>query len=258
MKKIIITLDVIIPLLILISCRPSSRAIKSEPETLIDSTFYFKQVDVSDPFLDSLFHNRDTTIILSKTYFPTIQPETEISRFKEIQGFRVQVFAGLDSINALQIMPQARGLVTDSIHFFQEKGLFKIQVGDYQFRPQADKVKMIFRQNGFPGAWVVQRSIMILKETSDSTAISQPGEALQRDTVQTKGRYKIQILATNSEAKAQLTVLDLKENNNFPAFFEKSGNLYKVFVGYFQLEENARKALEKIRNIGFADAWLVY
>jgi cell division septation protein DedD len=72
------------------------------------------------------------------------------------------------------------------------------------------------------------------------------------------GKYKIQVFASNSEAKANLTILDVKEINNYNAFYEKSGNLYKVFVGYFKLEQEARKALEDLRKNGFPDAWLVY
>jgi len=257
-RRIILILCPFILLSILISCRPSSRFIKPESETPIDSTLYFEQVDISDPFLDSLNQIQDKKITLSKTYVPPAQPEPEISQFKEVEGFRVQIFAGLDSINALAIKYQAKDLTSDSIHFFQEKGLYKIQVGDYQFRSEADNLKTTFRQNGFPGAWVVQRSIIIPVEPDQNADIEEQDEIFQRDTTQEKGKYKIQVLATNSEVKAQMTVLDLKENNKYQAFFEKSGNLYKVFVGYFEIEEKAREALEEIRKIGFPDAWLVY
>jgi hypothetical protein len=257
-KKIILILAPFILGVLLISCRPSSRFIKPESEAPIDSTLYFEQVDISDPFLDSLDQEQDERITLSKTYIPPAQPQPEISHFKEVEGFRVQIFAGLDSINALSISYQAKDLTSDSIHFFKEKGLYKIQVGDYQFRSDADELKTTFRQNGFPGAWVVQRSVMIPLAPDQSAAPIEQGEIIQHDTVGVKGRYKIQVLATNSEVKAQMTVLDLKENNKYQAFFEKSGDLYKVFVGYFKIEQKAREVLQEIRTIGYPDAWLVY
>ena len=74
----------------------------------------------------------------------------------------------------------------------------------------------------------------------------------------TTAKYKIQVIATNSEAKADLTILDLKEYTSHPVFHEKIGELYKVFIGLFIDEAQARKVLQEIRAAGFSDAWLVY
>ena len=45
---------------------------------------------------------------------------------------------------------------------------------------------------------------------------------------------------------------------NGKAFYESSGNIFKVFVGYFNKEDDARAALESIREGNYPDAWLVY
>ena len=42
------------------------------------------------------------------------------------------------------------------------------------------------------------------------------------------------------------------------AFYEQSGNIFKIFVGYFEKENDARAALESIREERYPDAWLVY
>jgi len=149
-------------------------------------------------------------------------------------------------------------LVTDSVYLLDEKGLLKVQVGDYPYRYQADKMRDQFRRDGFPGAWVILRTILIPFEAdttsvSDSTLVKQPVQpAIEQ------GKFKIQIIAIGSEEKAQGIVDNLKQSMNFPAFYEKSGNLYKVFVGYFKEEATARDALLKVRTNGFPDAWLVY
>jgi len=139
-------------------------------------------------------------------------------------------------------------IACSSISFFFEKGLYKVQAGDFQFRPGADAVKTRLRQKGFPGAWVIRRQIQIpVAADSSSTRIS----------VKTVG-YKIQVLATASLARAEETVSGLKQNAGLNSFYEESGELYKVFVGLFDDESAARIVLEQIRELGYTDAWLVY
>ena len=140
--------------------------------------------------------------------------------------------------------------------------MLKIQVGDYPYRYQADAKKDIFRKNGFPGAWVILRTILIPFGTDSTGAVSpaveqQPVTEPAKPIINT-GKYKIQIIAMGSEERAREITADIKQKMNLSAFYEKSGNLFKVFVGYFNVEQEARNALEKIREGGFPDAWLVY
>lgn len=241
------------------SCQPRA-SIRHQPKAEVDSSLYFQQVDIDDPFLDTIFQNPTQSISLSKEIYPPPPPKAEPPKFKGVEGFRVQIFAGLDSINALSAQYLAKNMVTDSIYIFNEKGLFKIQVGDYQFRPQADAAKTKFRQNGFPGAWVVQRSILIpidLSSFEDDKNISE-NDIEKQVSQETAGKYRVQIAATISEEKARLLAADLRNTVQYNVFYEKSGNLFKIFAGSFQYEEQARKALKDIREAGFQDAWLVY
>jgi hypothetical protein len=238
--------------ILIISCQPRS-AVKTDTVTAPDSVFYFEQADISDPFLDTIFHEPDQSMALNKKLYP---PELPPDRFKEIEGFRVQVFAGTDSANALANVYDLTTLVQDSVHFFQEKGLFKIQIGDYQWRYQADAMKTRMRQNGYSGAWVIQRSIIIPVDTTDTLEqkIDMSGEQIIQDS----GKYKIQVIATGSQEKAEEITNKLRNELDFPVFFEQSGNLFKVFVGMFKEESVARQLLTRVRELGYADAWLVY
>ena len=240
------------------ACQPKTAYNKDETAA-VDSAFYYVQKDIDDPFLDTVFQTPDGTVNLKMDVYP---PPVQKPKFKEIEGFRIQIFAGVDTINALSTRSQAATMVTDSVYLLDEKGLLKVQVGDYPYRYQADKMRDQFRRDGFPGAWVILRTILIPFEAdtpadttnvSDSTLVKQP---LQPAIEQ--GKFKIQIIAIGSEEKAQGIVDNLKQSMNFPAFYEKSGTLYKVFVGYFIEEATARDALLKVRTNGFPDAWLVY
>jgi hypothetical protein len=266
MKISNIGLLLLLAFLLLFSCQPKG-VVKNDQAAQVDSSFYYVQEDINDPFIDTVFQDPDKSITLTKNLYP---PPAVKPKFKEVEGFRVQIFAGLDTINADAIYTQTRDMVTDSVYLFKDQGLFKIQVGDYQFRYEADNMRDSFRTSGNNGAWVIQRTINI-PIAADSTQIAdtpqlneavpvvvaQPAPQAVKKTDDT-GQYKIQIIATGSEDRAQSIVGEITESTAYSAFYEKSGNLFKVFVGYFKQEAIARDALNEVREKGFPDAWLVY
>ncbi len=258
MKQSLITLLLSTTFLFLASCQPKT-AYKNDDAATVDSAFYYVQKDIDDPFLDTVFQAPDRTINLKKDVYP---PPLQKPKFKEIEGFRVQIFAGIDTVNALSTRSQAATMVPDSVYLLDDRGLLKVQVGDYPYRYQADKIRDQFRRDGFPGAWVILRTILIPFEadtTADTVVVSD--SALVTESVEQsieEGKFKIQIIAMGSEERAKDIVDNLKQTMNYQAFYEKSGNLYKVFVGYFKEENTARDALIKVRANGFPDAWLVY
>ena len=246
-------------LLFFTACQPKI-AKKTETTAAVDSSFYYVQKDISDPFLDTIFQEPDASVHLKKEVYPPPLPKPT---FKEIEGFRVQVFAGIDTINAMSMRSQAARIVSDTVYLLKDAGLLKIQVGDYPYRFQADKVRDQFRREGFPGAWVILRTIRIpieIDNTAAEPAIQADTTVVEQSTTQvsTEGRFKIQIIAISAENRAREIVDHVKQTMNYPAFYEKSGNLYKVFVGYFMNEATAREALTKVRSSGYPDAWLVY
>lgn len=257
--KIGIILTLFISALIFITaCQPKT-VVKTDDSAAVDSAFYYVQKDIDDPFLDTVFQAPDPSLALKKEVYP---PPEQQPKFKEIEGFRIQIFAGVDTLNAMSTRSQAATIVSDSVYLLDDQGLLKVQVGDYPYRYQADKVRDQFRREGFPGAWVILRTILIPFE-ADTTKVVQniPDSTIVIQPVSTpveQGKYKIQIIAIGSEDRAKAIIGNLKQNMNYQAFYEKSGNLYKVFVGYFKEEDTARTALRKLRESGYPDAWLVY
>ena len=152
-------------------------------------------------------------------------------------------------------MFKAKKIITDSAYLIHEKGLYKVQVGDYQFYPQADKVKITLQKNEFPGAWIVKRPILVPLTSSAKDDNLDPRQSL---SVNKSGKYRIQVMVTSSQDKAIQIVNELKQQLNYPVFFEQTGTLFKVFIGAFQVEKKAREVLQMIRSGGYADAWLVY
>jgi hypothetical protein len=243
------------------ACQPGALTKKSA-EVPVDSTLYFQPVEVEDTFMDTVFSLVGRSASLKLQVIPPPAAEPEPPRFRETEGFRVQIFAGLDSINAVPIVRQTQEISRDSIYLFKEKGLFKIQVGDYQYRYMADSANMSLRKNGFPGAWVVKRTIRLPLEAGQPTGPVnlQPSDSLSAESVTppTAGRFKIQVMATSTVERAQSLVNDLSKQYKVTAYYEKAGSLYKVYVGPFTDEVAGRQMLEQIRKTGYPDAWLVY
>jgi len=243
--------------LVIISCQ-QSLVKKSETRGDVDSTLFFKQIEIQDPFFEAIQNSGEQKFSLTKKLIPPPQPIPESSKFKEIEGYRVQIFAGVDSIGTISNKIKATQITADTIYFLADKGLYKLQIGDYPYYPQADSVKRNFRQNGYPGAWIVKRQIFI--PIKDTTGVAK-GEQVQptvSPNQNTTGKYKIQVIVTGTENKARQICNELKSSLNVLTFYESAGNLFKVFVGSFDDETIARDTLEKIRKLNYTDAWLVY
>jgi hypothetical protein len=240
---------------ILLSCQPQA-VIKKQPAALPDSALYYQQADIADPFLDTIFQEPDQTVTVYQKIYPPEIPEP-LQKFTDAEGFRVQVFAGSDSLKVKSIRQEIIQITHDSVHYFNEKGLYKIQVGDYLYRYLADNMKTKMRQNGYPGAWVVQRTIIVPVDTSKIDSLISPDSTKASPAVKT-GKYKIQLVATAAQEKAEEIVRNLQSQTTSRVFYEESGNLYKVYVGFFEEENQAREELEKLRQLGYPDAWLVY
>jgi len=213
----------------------------------VDSFLYYQPVVLNDPFLDSLTVQHDKQQTLKIRVVPPPPPPP--SQFKQVEGYRVQTFAGIDSINALVMVNDLQARQQDSVYFFKEEALFKIQLGDYLYRNDADMKVLDLRKLGVQGAWVVQRMINV-PLTSDSTA--------DRLTEETDYPYTIQILVTADENKAKMIVSDLKTRFKIESNYIPAENLYKVFLGKFTSREEAQTMLENVRQNGYQDAWLVY
>jgi hypothetical protein len=242
------------------ACQPGALTRKSG-QGQVDSSLYFQQVEVKDAFMDSLVSSAGQAATLSKKINPPPVPEPEPPKFKEIEGFRVQIFAGLDSLNAVLTAKQSRNVTIDSVYLFREKGLYKIQLGDYQYRYQADSANQSLRKNGFSGAWVVKRMVQIPVSPEEPAPAVPVIPAIQPDGALPQiaaVKFKIQVVATATIERAQTLVKDLGSKYQYPVFFEKAGTMYKVFIGPFSIETEARQALESVRKSGYPDAWLVY
>jgi len=213
----------------------------------VDSFLYYQPIALNDPFLDSLKVQNDSEQALKIRVVPPPAPPRP--KTKQVEGYRVQTFAGIDSLNAFVMVNNLKTVFKDSIYFFKENELFKIQLGDYLYRNDADMKVLDLRKDGFAGSWVVQRLINVPIKP-DSLA-----DSLKKET---DYPFKIQILVTSDSEKAKTIVTQLQNEFKMVSNYIQSENLYKIFLGKFASREEAEKVLGKVRENGYKDAWLVH
>ncbi len=240
MQKVLVFLSLLIALF---SCAPQAVFTVKKPAEP-DSVLFYQQKNVADPFIDSILSQPGDSSEISIRLIPPPPPDT----LRLVEGFRVQVFAGLDSVRAVSVTHKIASILQDSVYLFKDKGLYKVQTGDFIYRHLADSVQRKLTIQSIPGTWVVKRMIIV----PDSVSKPSPASKIQNF------KFTIQILVTSDESRALEIVSKLQGQFEFPAYYKNAGSVFKVFVGKFAVRSEADKALAQIRKNGFPDAWVVY
>jgi cell division septation protein DedD len=258
----------------LFQCNPKTILTGVTHTSDVDSVLFYQQKPVSDPFLDEIASDPGNEARLTAILYPPPPPPPPA--YREIEGFRIQVFAGTDSLSAASVKQNVGRDTDDNVYLLHEGGLYKIQVGNFPYRMEADNMKLTLKDKGYEGAWVVKRMIHVPRDStmSDTTMTPAPSKlpaqisvektqsALPDSAVDTSlttgARFKIQVMATSDEIKARQLELELEEQFDANAYFEHSGQIYKVYIGKFDSRPKAEILLKEVRENGYPDAWLVY
>jgi hypothetical protein len=80
------------------------------------------------------------------------------------QGFRIQIYAtgNIDEANAMK-MAAAQKVTEDSIYVVFDPPLYKVRLGDFRTRVEANQKLAALQDEGFPDAWVVSDRIVLRK-----------------------------------------------------------------------------------------------
>ncbi len=177
----------------------------------------------------------------------------EARPYLEKEGMRVQVFAGTSRDNALNMAQNIRSLNIDSVYVLESTGLFKVQVGNFSERIEAEKMLDRLRYSGIENAWIVQDTIHVKKETD---ALSGQADVQIPPPAGIPFRYSIQVFVTGDRGKAEQIRAELDEKFNETVWTAPQGEFWKVFIGRYSDEQTARFKLEEVRRGGYPDAWL--
>ena len=80
-----------------------------------------------------------------------------------VQGYRVQLLATGDEIQAREAKKNAIFRFQEGIYLVFEAPLYKLRLGDCQTRKEAEELRDRAVRNGFPDAWVVPSKVHLTK-----------------------------------------------------------------------------------------------
>ncbi len=184
----------------------------------------------------------------------TLQQKIEARSYLEGEGLRVQVFAGLDKSNAESIAQQMTSLNLDSVYLREDNGLYKVQIGNFSERLEAEKILDKLRYAGVSNAWIVSSTIHTPKTVvQDTTVVPEPPAV---SDVGERFLYAIQIFVTGNYEKAQSYQQQLSSSFHEEVWIKEQDGLWKILLGKYSDESFARNRLEQIRTQGYPDAWL--
>jgi len=76
------------------------------------------------------------------------------------EGFRVQVLASKSMIKTDSLSHILNSLLDDSVYVVYETPNYKVRVGDYVIREDADKMRQNLQNLGYRSAWIIRTRIM--------------------------------------------------------------------------------------------------
>jgi hypothetical protein len=174
----------------------------------------------------------------------------ELRSFTETNGYRVQTFAGSNKENADKMVSRLVQLNLDSVYVLEETGLYKVQIGNFTERLQAEKMLDLLRFQEISNSWIVGTIIHVPKQPviiSDSiSAVKKPPSYY----------FAIQLFVTKNEESAKIFSEKFTRDSGDPSRLIKNGEFWKVISGRYTLDSKARERLGEIRSSGYPDAWI--
>ncbi|MBN2857796.1 MAG: SPOR domain-containing protein [Candidatus Delongbacteria bacterium] len=184
------------------------------------------------------------TPAVTETAGPDITPETAPpvpDRFNQVIGYRVQIFAARDKNNAEKVKNLAMNDTKERVYVvLADDNLYKVQVGDYLSRIDAEKMRDKLRAlPNYQDAFIQNTYVFYDTQTSD-------------------GSYYIQVGAFSTSLSAEefiKTSLNTRGYENTSVQFDN--NLYKVLVGGYGSNEEAATVKSKLQENGFEGTWII-
>jgi hypothetical protein len=170
--------------------------------------------------------------------------------FTETSGYRVQTFAGSDRENAEKMATRLINLNLDSVYVIEEKGLYKVQIGNFTEKLEAEKMLDLLRFQDMSNTWIVETLIHVPKQPVA------PPVTTTFDTESSSPNFAIQLFVTKDKRKAEEFSEKFSEELGDSSRVFQTAEFWKVLSGRYIQESKARERLEEIRNSGYPDAWI--
>lgn len=141
--------------------------------------------------------------------------------------------------------PQLKGVQPSEI--LKDGKLYKYYYGPTSYASKRDRNLQRVKRAGFPDAFVVEIDLKDNKKAEGKET-----ETTKEDKTPTEG-YRIQILTSQRNYDSHAPQMKgIKPVDKYV-----DNGLYRYFYGWYKTEDEAHKALPKIKSSGFADAFVV-
>ena len=91
--------------------------------------------------------------------------DSTVVEIVETQGFRIQIFASASIDEATASRRVAKDRISDSVYVVYDPPVYKVRVGDYAARLEANQRLTRFVNMGYDDAWVVSDKIYLRRVT---------------------------------------------------------------------------------------------
>ncbi len=163
--------------------------------------------------------------------------------FRKKISYKIQIFASHSKEFSEDEANRVFIKISQPAEVVPSGDLWKVQVGSFAERKDAEIFREKLKNLGWSDAFIVD------VEDEGLSGVKSKGESYEY--------FSIQVLASGSRTEARdlmKNLIDLELENVFIVFEE---NLWKVRVGRFNEKGQAERYLEKLKNIGFSDCWIV-
>ena len=184
---------------------------------------------------------KQTVKVSTLTQNKDLKDDDDVSTVEKraVNGYRVQVFAGMNKENAEAVRTQIQGNISHKVYIIVADNLYKVQVGDFQARLDAEELSVSLR-NDFPGCFIQKTLVLAGDEVKQSF-----------------GKYFVQLGAFASKEGAKSFQTTVREFNYSNSIIFEENEFYKVLIGAYKTREEAEEIKQKLIMIGFDGAWIV-
>jgi len=173
------------------------------------------------------------------------------------KGYRCQVFASTQSESAEQVADKIRALDLDSVYVvYSNDNLYKVQIGNFDNRRDAEILLDKLRYAKVQGAWIVETDVHLPKSPEEVQEYEEEQIKQQEIEEQPGFYYAIQVFATGASVRAFQLKTELENNFTQPVEVLNHQSTWKVLVGKFPERSSAEEFLRVLKKGKFKDAWI--
>lgn len=183
----------------------------------------------------------------NEEYVPSDSASTDHhTEFQEVPPtkpakYRIQIFAGSPA-NAFKNFSKYGGEHSGAeVYMINDKSenLWKVWVGGFNSKPEADSAKQKLIESGYPDSWVSEMKV------SHESKIEMPG------------MYWVQVGSFQSDAAAQKIKNDLESKQTDKVIIKKTDTAWKVWIGGLADRTACEALKKKIGELGYQGAFIV-